>query len=269
MDLKSVFERFERFAASPGAPLDWRGGARAVSGSVPLPGTPGLAGALGPAISAEEAALVARARAGDQDAFAVLVRQHQRQVYALALRMLRDEEEAVEATQEAFLAAWQHLPQFRGEARVATWLYRITYRHCLKVAEQRRRDAQTRAELAGVSARDEQPAAQMSRYHAQHAVDDLSELVRDEISKLPPKYGAALALRHLQDLSYEEMAAVMRMPIGTVKTHLFRARALLKARLTELDRATSEGRNRAGEWSAGLREFIGRRLDGLRKERDA
>lgn len=269
MDLKRMFERIERLAAAPGAPLDWRSGARAVSSSVPLPGTPGLVGAPGLAISAEEAALVARARAGDQDAFAVLVRQHQRQVYALALRMLREEEEAVEASQEVFLAAWQHLPQFRGEARVATWLYRITYRHCLKVAERRRHDAQTRAELEGVSARDARPEALMSRYHAQNAIGDLGDLVRDEISKLPPKYGAALALRHLQDLSYEEMATVMRLPVGTVKTHLFRARALLKARLTELDRAAAEGRTRAGEWSAGLRDFIGRHLDGLRKERDA
>lgn len=258
MDLRRMFERI---TAAPSAPLDWGAGARAVSGSVPLPGTPGLAGALGTSISAEEAELVARARAGDQDAYAMLVRQHQRQVYALAYRMLHDEEEAIEATQEVFLAAWRYLPRFRGEARVATWLYRITYRHCLKVAEQRRRDAQTRAELAGASARAEQPQARLSQFHAQSAIGDLGDLVRAEIGKLPPKYRAVLALRHLQDQSYEEMATALRMPIGTVKTHLFRARALLKQRLTELDRATAEGRTRAGEWSAGLRDFIGRRWD--------
>ena len=268
MDLRRIFERL---AAPAEAPLDWATGARAVSGSVPLlgAGATGLAGALGTAIPAEEAALVARARAGDQDAFAVLVRQHQRQVYALALRMLHDEEEAVEATQEVFLAAWQHLPHFRGEARVATWLYRITYRHCLKVAERRKRDAHTRAELAGESAHAERPEVRLSQMHAQTAIRDLRDLVRAEIALLPPKYGAVLSLRHLQDLSYEEMAEVLRMPIGTVKTHLFRARALLKERLTELDRAAAEGRARAGEWSAGLREFIGRHLEGLRRESDA
>jgi len=74
------------------------------------------------AISPEEAALVARARAGDQEAFGVLVRLHQRQVYNLALRILRDSEEAGEATQEVFLAAWQGLRGFRGQARFATWL---------------------------------------------------------------------------------------------------------------------------------------------------
>ena len=105
--------------------------------------------------------------------------------------------------------------------------------------------------------------------HAQTAIRDLRDLVRAEIALLPPKYGAVLSLRHLQDLSYEEMAEVLRMPIGTVKTHLFRARALLKERLTELDRAAAEGRARTGEWSAGLREFIGRHLEGLRRESDA
>lgn len=266
MDLRRMFERF---TGASGAPLDWATGPRAVFGSVPLPGATGLAGVPSTAIPAEEAELVARARGGDQDAFAVLVRQHQRQVYALAMRMLHDEEEAVEATQEVFLAAWRYLPRFRGDARVGTWLYRITYRHCLKVAEQRRRDAQIRAELAGASARAEQPEMRLSQFHAQSAIGELADLVRTEIGKLPPKYRAVLALRHLQDQSYEEMAAALRMPIGTVKTHLFRARAMLKQRLTELDRATAEGRTRAGEWSAGLRDFIGRHLDGMRREGDA
>ncbi|HEX3271242.1 MAG TPA: sigma factor, partial [Ktedonobacterales bacterium] len=76
-----------------------------------------------PVVAPEEAALIARAQEGDQDAFAVLVRTHQRQVYALALRMLRENETAYEATQEVFLAAWQGLRSFKGKARFATWLY--------------------------------------------------------------------------------------------------------------------------------------------------
>ena len=93
---------------------------------------PGVSGAID-SHDAEEVALITRAQAGDQEAFAVLVGRNQRQVYNLALRMLRDTDEASEATQEAFLAAWQHLRGFRQDARFATWLYRITYRHCLKV----------------------------------------------------------------------------------------------------------------------------------------
>lgn len=251
------------------------GGVAATLGaSIPVAGLAGVP--AGKATPAAELDLIARARGGDQDAFAVLVRVHQRAVYALALRMLRDEDEAREATQEAFLAAWQGLASFRAEARFATWIYRITYNYCLKVAEHRRRDAQVRAELTSQSARAEEPAVRLSQVHAQAALRDLCDTVRAEMANLPPKYRAVLALRHLQDLTYEEMADVLGMPIGTVKTHLFRARALLRDRLGDLDRvanAASSGMSRAGELSAGLSaglrdlgDFIGKGLEGLRKE---
>lgn len=204
------------------------------------------------ALAQEEVLLVERARGGDQDAFGVLVRLHQRQVYMLALRMLHDSEEASEATQEVFLAAWQGLRSFRGDARFNTWLYRIAYNHCLKVVEHQRRDSVARAELAAQSAREHSPAGALSTQHADAAVSAMRERVRGEIAGLPPKYRAVLVLRHLQDLSYEEMAEVMRMPIGTVKTQLFRARALLKERLEALGRVRDEGVARAGELRAEL-----------------
>jgi RNA polymerase sigma-70 factor, ECF subfamily len=217
-----------RLARSDGAALP----------GIDIPATPPAA-----AIS-EEAALVASARNGDQDAFSTLVRLHQRQVYNLALRMLHDTEEASEATQEVFLAAWQGLPGFRGNARFATWLYRIAYNYCLKLVEHRRRAAAAQAELAAESAREQSPAGALSAHHAQDAERAMREHVRGEIANLPPKYRVVLVLRHLQELSYEEMAEIMRVPIGTVKTQLFRARALLKERL--------EGIGRMGELRVGL-----------------
>ncbi|HEX6540557.1 MAG TPA: sigma-70 family RNA polymerase sigma factor [Ktedonobacterales bacterium] len=207
---------------------------------------------------------IARAQKGDQEAFAVLVRRHQRQVHQLAMRMLRDEDEASEATQEVFLAAWQHLRSFRGEARLATWLYRITYNHCLKVSECRRRDQEARQALAETS-RESQSSSQLSASIALAAERDVQATVRQQIDQLPQKYKRALVLRHLQDLSYEEMADVMRVPIGTVKTQLFRARMLLKERLDGLERARAEGVARAGELRAGLeanlRTVLDQRLD--------
>ncbi len=267
MNLGDVFDHLP-FSAE--VVQEWAGATAAAQGNASLAGgVPGVAAATpGAATPDTEMALVRRSAAGDQDAFAVLVRLHQRQIYMLCLRMLHDTEEAVEATQEVFLAAWQNLGGFRGESQLATWLYRIAYNHCLKVAERRRREAQTRAELTSASARAERPAARFSQMHAQAALRDLCDLVRAEIDNLPPKYRAVLALRHLQDLSYEEMAEVLRVPIGTVKTHLFRARALLKERLAELDRAASSGISRAGDLSTGLRDLIGRHLEGLRKESD-
>jgi RNA polymerase sigma-70 factor, ECF subfamily len=217
-----------------------------------LPGFEAAVPAGAGAVASEERALIERARTGDQDAFGVLVRLHQRQVYQLALRMLRDSEDATEAAQEVFLAAWQGLRGFRGDARFATWLYRIAYNYCLKAAEHRRRDATARAELAAESAHTHSPASALAARHAQDAEQAMREAIRGEIANLPAKYRAALVLRHLQDLSYEEMAEVMRVPIGTVKTHLFRARALLRERLEGLGHARDEGISRAGELRANL-----------------
>jgi RNA polymerase sigma-70 factor (ECF subfamily) len=249
MDVRNLFGRssleanMEQWAHNPLVQL---GGVDS-----PLGGTD-VTAERAPAISAEEAALVARARAGDQDAFAVLVRLHQRQVYNLTLRILRDSEDAYEATQEVFLAAWQGLHGFRGQARFATWLYRIAYNHCLRVTERQRRDFAVRAEMAAESAREQRPENVLSAEHASDAERELRETVRAEIANLPAKYRAVLVLRHLQDLSYEEMAQLMRVPVGTVKTQLFRARSLLKERLQHLEQARSDSMARAGELRAGL-----------------
>lgn len=240
---------------------------------VSLPGF-GAAPQVGATVTSEESALIARARAGDQDAFGVLVRLHQRQVYTLAMRMLRDQEEASEATQEVFLSAWQGLGRFREEARFSTWLYRIAYRHCLKVAESRRRDEATRAELAAEATRAQRPESVMTSAVARDAEAQVREAVRAEIALLPPKYRAALVLRHIQELSYEEIAEVMRAPIGTVKTQLFRARAMLKERLSDLERARDEGFARADDlrmgWQAsleaGVRSLFDRTAEATREE---
>ena len=256
-----MFERLSGLAEQPG---ELRASAVSLTGD--------LAGHAQSAASAlitqvaDERALVARSRSGDQDAFAAIVRLHQRQVYQLALRMLHNQDDAVEATQEVFLAAWQGLHGFRGDACLGTWLYRIAYHHCLKVVEQRHREEATRTELATATAQAAQPSAKLSEIHAQTAIDELQDRVRDEIGRLPPKYRAVLALRHIQDLSYEEMAEVLRVPIGTVKTHLFRARAILKERLMDLDRAASDGVSRAGELGAGIYELFGRQFQVRPKE---
>jgi RNA polymerase sigma-70 factor (ECF subfamily) len=209
----------------------------------------------------EEAELIAQARAGDQEAFGVLVRLHQRQIYQLALRMLHDVEEASEATQEVFLAAWQGLRGYRGDARFATWLYRITYNHCLRLEQHRRRDAAVQAELVAESAREHSPERTLSAHHAQDAEAQMRETIRSEIANLPPKYRIVLVLRHLQELSYEEIAETMRVPIGTVKAQLFRARALLKERLEDLARVRDDGMARAGDLGSGLQAGLRGMLD--------
>ena len=170
--------------------------------------------------------LVKASQQGDQDAFAILVQRHQRCIFNLVLRMLRDYEEASEITQTAFLAAWQGLPSFRSEARFATWLYRIAYNCALKQLERRKRERSLQAAmeaeqiLEGINM--EKRAEDLLELHARQA------MVREQLEKLPAKYRSVLILRHLQEMTYEDMADFLTMPIGTIKTHLFRARHLLK-----------------------------------------
>ncbi len=182
----------------------------------------------------DDALLVAASRRGDQDAFAQLVQRYQRRIFNLVFRILQQYDEATEITQETFLAAWQGLPSFRGEARFPTWLYRIAYNCSLKQLEHRKRD---RALQAAMQA--EQVLQQVDdsvRADAELEAHDRQTMIQEQISNLPAKYRIVLVLRHLQEMTYEEMAEALTMPIGTIKTHLFRARNLLKERLEAFDR---------------------------------
>ena len=182
----------------------------------------------------EEANLVAASKKGDQDSFAKLVQQHQRRVFNLVFRMLQQYEEANEVTQETFLAAWQGLPSFRGDARFSTWLYRIAYNCALKQLEQRKRDRAIQVELQTEEM--VTSSTQEQRVDAEIESRARQALVHEQLANLPAKYRIVLVLRHLQDMTYEEMAEILTMPIGTIKTHLFRARNLLKERLEMFDR---------------------------------
>lgn len=173
----------------------------------------------------DDAALVDASRAGDQNAFAILVQRHQRRVFTLVFRMLQQYEEANEVTQDAFFAAWQGLSSFRGDARFSTWLYRIAYNCALKQLEQRKRDYTLQAAMQEMQMNDDE------RIGAEIEAHDRQAFVREHLATLPAKYRVVLILRHLQEMTYEEMAEILTMPIGTIKTHLFRARNLLKERL--------------------------------------
>jgi RNA polymerase sigma-70 factor, ECF subfamily len=190
---------------------------------IPLPGV------VSWQVEQDDAQLVKASQQGNQDAFAFLVQRHQRRVFTMVLRMLQDYEEASEITQNTFLAAWQGLPAFRGEACFTTWLYRIAYNCALQQLERRKRERALQAAmeveqiLEGVN-REKRAEDILERR-------DRQAIVREQIEKLPAKYRSVLILRHLQERTYEEMADILTMPIGTIKTQLFRARHLLKERL--------------------------------------
>jgi RNA polymerase sigma-70 factor (ECF subfamily) len=177
----------------------------------------------------DDTQLVTASQQGDQDAFSFLVQRHQRRVFNLVLRMLQDYDEASEITQEVFLAAWLGLPSFRGEARFPTWLYRIAYHCCLRQLERRKRERSLQAVMQAekiLEGMNEEKQAEDSI-----ELRDRQAIVREQLEKLPTKYRIVLILRHLQEMTYQEMADILTIPIGTIKTHLFRARHLLKERL--------------------------------------
>jgi len=170
----------------------------------------------------DEKTLVRRGQAGDNDAFARLVERNQTGVYNLALRMTRDPEEAVDLTQETFLRAWRSLPGFRAEAKFSTWLYRITYNVCLsrRIVHPSTFVAPNAAESVPVAESEEPPAIVLRQ--------ERRERVVAAMHRLTPAYRLVLDLYYWRDCTYEEIAAILDLPMGTVKTHIFRAKAALR-----------------------------------------
>ncbi len=163
--------------------------------------------------------LVRRAVGGELAAFGVLVERHERRIYNLALRMTGREEDARDATQDAFLTAMRKLPSFRGEAAFTTWLHRVAVNACYDVLRKRGRGG-----ALGLEAEPRTPP----RPAPDHADDvDLSVDVRRALLEIPEDYRIVMLLHDVHDLPYEEVAAIVGVPVGTVKSRLHRGRVAL------------------------------------------
>lgn len=176
-----------------------------------------------------ESALIENAQKGDQDAFVELVNEHQRYVYNLALRILRDENEALDLAQETFVRAWSALPNFRGQSRFRTWLYRIATNLCYNRLPTLRRSLNELGEeiveeLSNPDPRSVNPAYKLEK-------QELREYLFQAVDNLDEKYRLLIALRYQDELSYDEIASTLNLPLGTVKTGLFRAKARLRSAL--------------------------------------
>lgn len=170
--------------------------------------------------------LVRQAQTGDTDAFEALVNRHAQLVYNLALRTLNNPQEAEDIAQETFVRVWKGLPQFRAESRFSTWLYRITTNLCYN------RLPRLKDELAALHP-DESLMLADGRLPIETGLltAELCDHIFSAIDDLPDSYRLLIALRHLQGMSYAEIARVTDMPLGTVKTGIFRARRLLRQAL--------------------------------------
>jgi RNA polymerase sigma-70 factor (ECF subfamily) len=178
-------------------------------------------------------ALIAAALAGRSDAFGTLVERYERAVYHLAYRTLRDTEEAKDATQEAFFKAYRALRTFRPGAKFSTWIFTIAYHACCdRLARRKRYSGDEPPDWADPAAGPQEQAE----------IADEARRLRAAIDALPEKYRTVITLFHLQNKQYEEIAAVLDLPLGTVKTHLFRAKELLRKALE-----TDVGQNRRSD----------------------
>ena len=232
-----------------------------------------LASAIG--ARSQEAAIVAELKAGSEEAYAWLIGEFQQPVYGLVYRIVNDPADAADTTQDIFLKVFRGMKQFHGESSLKTWIYRIAlheaanrrrwwFRH--KARETSIEPAESDAGNAG-----ENGAMQLALTdHSDSPFDNVAHLevqrrVEEELQKVPEPYRTTLILRDLEDMSYEEIAEVLEISLGTVKSRLTRGREALRQRLASYVREVgNELGLTAPEESSSLRSRVtggGRRVE--------
>jgi len=198
-----------------------------------------LASALG-VRSQEESAIVAELKAGSEAAYAWLIGEFQQPVYGLVYRIVNDPADAADTTQEVFLKVFRGMKQFHGESSLKTWIYRIALH---EAANRRRWWFRHKAKETSIEPVDPdipggpEHAVQMALTdHADSPFEsvahrEVQRRVEEELKKVPEPYRTALVLRDLEDMSYEEIAEVLEISLGTVKSRLTRGREALRQRL--------------------------------------
>lgn len=186
--------------------------------------------------TAEDKALVGWAQKGDMQAFEELVARHRDKIYARAFSMMRNEQDAIDLSQEAWVKAWQRLVQFQGDSSFATWMTRITINLCL---DQLRRQKRVRAESIEVL---EEESGGVERQMPVVTVNPTERLERGELrvridaamEKLSHEHRTVLVLHEFEEMEYKQIAKVMGCSIGTIMSRLFYARRRLAALLNDL-----------------------------------
>jgi RNA polymerase sigma-70 factor (ECF subfamily) len=175
----------------------------------------------------KEQNLIRRAQKGDQDSFAALVDEHQRYVYNLALRVVKDENEALDLTQETFVRAWTALPNFKGQSQFRTWLYRIVTNLCYNRLPNLRRSLND----LGDDVMEDIPDTNIDTPAREFDSNETRQNLHQAIQNLDEKYRLLITLRYQNELSYDEIASTLNLPLGTVKTGIFRAKEQLRKTL--------------------------------------
>lgn len=188
----------------------------------------------------DDRAVIEQVLAGDNDAFGILVERYQTKIYNLALRMCGNEDDAFDLAQESFLRAWRNLGSFQFESAFSTWLFRLCSNICLDFLRAKKRRAAvslTMTDDEGEENQLEVPDPGKTPEEAVLAAED-RELLTRALNELPADQREILTLRAIDDLSYSEIARIMNLQEGTVKSRLSRARTALRKKLLQIGNKT-------------------------------
>lgn len=181
--------------------------------------------------------LVERVQRGDKQAFELLFTKYQRKIGRLVSRLVRDQAEIEDVTQEAFIKAYRALPQFRGDSAFYTWLYRIAINTAKNYLVSQGRRAPTSTENDAEEAETFDDADQLRDINSPESLmmsRQVGETVNRAIDALPEELRTAIQLREIEGMSYEDIAVAMQCPIGTVRSRIFRARDAIALQLRPL-----------------------------------
>jgi RNA polymerase sigma-70 factor (ECF subfamily) len=187
-------------------------------------------------VKEDDQILIKKALAGDESAYRFLLNRHKEAIYRLIVKIVRNQEEAQDLVQETFMKAFGSLSSYKCQYRFTTWLYKIAANSCIDFLRKRKlvsvsldqpletKDGEVTVELADWTYN---PEADLTSRQKSLSIDAA-------IDSLPKKYREVITFRHKQDKSYEEIAQILGVPVGTVKARIFRARELLKKKLKSL-----------------------------------
>jgi RNA polymerase sigma-70 factor (ECF subfamily) len=179
----------------------------------------------------EDADLIAQVISGNASAFRFLVDKHKKLVWHLVLRMINQQEDAEDITQDVFMRVFRDIGKFRGDSKLSTWIGTITYNTCIDHLRRKGREKTYATDnLETVLAGRVSPHSSSSRVDKSY----VKELVHQIIGAMPLHYRTVITLYHLEEMSYREMEAITGMPEGTIKSYLNRSRQILKEKMLEL-----------------------------------
>ncbi|RMG65231.1 MAG: sigma-70 family RNA polymerase sigma factor [Calditrichaeota bacterium] len=185
---------------------------------------------------ADDHRLIEQAKKGNQKAFETLMHRYRNLVYHVMLKMIRNPQDAEDLTQEAFMKAFHALNSFNEEYAFSTWLMKIATNNCIDLLRKRKLKAisidqpvQVKDDAIRIELPDRDPTPERRLLSREQ-----SRLIDQAIDSLPPLYRHVIVLRHREEKSYEEIAEILDLPLGTVKARIFRAREMLNKKIKEL-----------------------------------